>query len=227
MLKHINTIKDMHELVWQFRSMAELNAVWKTPEPHQCLKFACTECGELMDVELREEDFARNSEKQGDFLGELADVGIMLCSALGPQFPENYIYSTFRKQEPFTVSDLMFRVSWSNSIMNEHRGESAANAGAVESLMLVCDLFEQQQGADPIHYVRVKLERTYRKFVRARDEMVNAAVTLEVDAPSLIDWGTLQDEYSGSLINVLHDVGIWDAIDTDESAWRIIKASAK
>jgi hypothetical protein len=220
MLKHINTIKDMHELVWQFRSMPELNAVWKTPEPHQCLKFACTECGELMDVGLREEDFARNSEKQGDFLGELADVGIMLCSAL-PVLPSSIYDVAAPSLRDYAVDGLFFSVGFAN-----HTG-SGTSGFVLQALDIVCDLFEQHQGADPIHYVRVKLERTYRKFVRAKDETVNAVVTLEIDAPQLIDWGTLQDEYSGSLIDVLHDVGLWDAIDTSEDAWRIVKASAK
>lgn len=219
MLKHYQKIANMYYATWRFRQMPELSAVWKTPSPKKCRKFAATECGELMDIELREEDFARNSEKQVDYLGELADVGIMLCSAM-PMFPKIAATIPQAGDRYYCVDGLHYLVADANFTMGN------PSFSTLRALDVVCELFEQAE-SDPVHYVRAKLERTYRKFVKSPDEIIDAVVTLEIDALHLIDYETLQEDYGGSLMDVINDIGVWDAIDYSVDAYKVVKVSMK
>jgi NTP pyrophosphatase (non-canonical NTP hydrolase) len=76
----MTTIKQIHTAVWDFRR--KYSEWWATPEPDDCLRYAFTEAGELMDAWLRSQrpDDARNNAKERSIPKELADVAIMLVS---------------------------------------------------------------------------------------------------------------------------------------------------
>ncbi len=68
----------------------ELESVWPTPPPLDCLKFAVTEAAEVIDAELRNNPmYARNNVKELDPLDEVADCLMMLVSANKQQ---GYLY---------------------------------------------------------------------------------------------------------------------------------------
>ena len=79
----IDTLRACHAIVWQYR--AELEHVWPTPGTQDALLFALTELGEAVDAELRNNaDYARNRDKDLDALSEMADMAMMLLTAMGP-----------------------------------------------------------------------------------------------------------------------------------------------
>jgi NTP pyrophosphatase (non-canonical NTP hydrolase) len=86
----MTTISEIHDLVWSFRR--ENSDWWLTPSPDDCLRYAFTEAGELMDAWLRSKrpDDARNNDRQRDVAKELADVAIMLVSAMPELKPVSY-----------------------------------------------------------------------------------------------------------------------------------------
>lgn len=75
-------LKDLHKLVWNFRSLAA--EYWPTPNPDDALDYAFTEVGEAFDARLREKrpNDKRNRDKDHDRLDEWADCAIMLITAL-------------------------------------------------------------------------------------------------------------------------------------------------
>ena len=80
-------IQDIHTAAWDFRR--KYSQWWATPDPDDCLRYAFTEAGELMDAWLRSKrpDDARNNDRQRDVAKELADIAIMLVSAM-PELSE-------------------------------------------------------------------------------------------------------------------------------------------
>lgn len=78
-----DTLKECHALVWKYRT--ELEPYWKTPTVEDALLFAGTELGEAIDAHLRSNaDYARNRDKDLSILDELADMCLMLLTAMGP-----------------------------------------------------------------------------------------------------------------------------------------------
>lgn len=81
----MTTLVEAAELVWRFRE--QWQAVWKTPSAQESLRYAYHEMGEAVSDLLREtrDDF-RNRDRQPQVAVELADVAIMLITALGPEY---------------------------------------------------------------------------------------------------------------------------------------------
>jgi NTP pyrophosphatase (non-canonical NTP hydrolase) len=75
-------IQDIHTAAWDFRR--KYSQWWATPDPDDCLRYAFTEAGELMDAWLwsQRPGDARNNAKERSVPKELADVAIMLVSAM-------------------------------------------------------------------------------------------------------------------------------------------------
>jgi NTP pyrophosphatase (non-canonical NTP hydrolase) len=86
----IGTISDMHAMVWDLRS--RISDKWATPERQDCLRYAFTEAGEAMDAYLRETRAgdSRNTFRQPNVYEELADCVMMLLTALGPEYDEDW-----------------------------------------------------------------------------------------------------------------------------------------
>jgi len=168
MIEHIDTIKQMHSTTWHWRQKPELAAVWPTPSPKNSLLFAMTESnGELIEaVYLRNGEFARNHEKNPDMLEELGDTGMMLCTAIGPDFPK-IAGADLGPFEP-TIDFLCFRVAQANWLTNDDEPLMGDQVGVAifQALAIVCHLFAEHD-ADPVAYVEAKLQRTYDKFVTA------------------------------------------------------------
>lgn len=82
----MNTIEQIHSIVWAFRKAND--SWWLTPTPDDCIRYAFTEAGELMEAYLRAKrpGDARNNVKLVEIDHELADVVIMLVSAV-PNIP--------------------------------------------------------------------------------------------------------------------------------------------
>lgn len=77
-------VRSAYETVWAFR---DVNAeYWKTPNAQDSMRYAFCEAGEALDARLRAErkDDARNTERDASEADELADVIIMLLTAIGP-----------------------------------------------------------------------------------------------------------------------------------------------
>jgi hypothetical protein len=72
----------IYDLVWAFRAYMDKETDWKTPPVNDSLAFALTEIGEAVDAELRTRPYARNSERDVTVVQELADVVLMLVTAL-------------------------------------------------------------------------------------------------------------------------------------------------
>jgi len=86
-------IKKLHEMVWELR--AEINATWASPTQADCLRYSVTEAGEALDAWLRlhRQGDARNHFKPAvasRVLAELADCAMMLLSAVGPEWGDDW-----------------------------------------------------------------------------------------------------------------------------------------
>lgn len=73
-------IMEMYSLLWDVRAVME-GTKWSTPTLQDSCLFLCTEIAEAIDAKLRESDYARNNDKDIDFVGECADVLIMAFTA--------------------------------------------------------------------------------------------------------------------------------------------------
>lgn len=79
------TLRECHQIVWQYR--AELKDVWPTPTTEDALLFALTELGEAVDAHLRSKpQYVRNRDKDLSVLDELADCAMMLITAWGRDY---------------------------------------------------------------------------------------------------------------------------------------------
>lgn len=108
------TLQACHALVWQHR--AELGDRWPTPEPDDALAFAVTEVGEAVDAQLRLNPlYKRNSDREMDMYDELADVAMMLLTALGREW-EPYEY--FKGYPPSCLSEVATAVAtaWNDAL---------------------------------------------------------------------------------------------------------------
>jgi NTP pyrophosphatase (non-canonical NTP hydrolase) len=148
----MSTILEIHTAVWDFRR--QYNAWWATPNPDDCLRYAFTEAGELMDAYLRSQrpDDARNNVKLVEIdhvKHELADVAIMLVSAM----PKLQKGSWAPLKHP-TLDDICFMVgcclddvveSWNNhSLMDAITySERYASTHHIDLLAQVRDNLEQ------------------------------------------------------------------------------------
>ena len=79
-----NELERCYEIVWKFRSV--VSEWWPTPDKLSATRYACTEGGEVMEAFLRKmrPGDSRNNERNIDMLDEMADLAIMLITALGP-----------------------------------------------------------------------------------------------------------------------------------------------
>jgi len=89
----MNDLRKLHYIVWDLRE--EIHATWPTPESGTCLRYAFTEAGEAMDAWLRVErpGDVRNHlvvVTSGRVRAELADCAMMLLSALGPEWGNDW-----------------------------------------------------------------------------------------------------------------------------------------
>lgn len=88
MNRSVNPAREIHRIVWNFRH--ENQKHWPTPNPSDSLRFAFTEAGEALDAQLRLISiYKRNNSKTPDqqkVLDELADVAIMLATAVGLEY---------------------------------------------------------------------------------------------------------------------------------------------
>lgn len=77
---------DTHRAVWATR--ARIVDRWPTPDYVDSLRFAVSEVGEALDAQLRTDaTYRRNHERASSVQEELADVAIMLATALGEWLP--------------------------------------------------------------------------------------------------------------------------------------------
>jgi|GEM_PF-5839847 len=86
-------IRKLHEMVWELR--AEIHNTWASPTQTDCLRYAYTEAGEALDAYLRlhRQGDTRNHFKpavKSRVLAELADCAMMLLSALGPEWGDDW-----------------------------------------------------------------------------------------------------------------------------------------
>ena len=88
----------LHQMVWDFRwSMV---AYWPTPDTVDAARFAVTEMGEVLDAYLRlDGGYARNRERSPDVLDELADVAMMVLTAMGERCPLDEWAEQWRDEE--------------------------------------------------------------------------------------------------------------------------------
>lgn len=77
-----------HLTLWVFRDMHA--QYWPTPNPRDSMRYAFCEAGEALDARLRagRPGDARNTERDVSEADELADVVIMLLTAIGPVCPD-------------------------------------------------------------------------------------------------------------------------------------------
>ena len=76
------TLEEAFTMLWEYRY--RLEGQWHTPRQLDCLRFACTEAGEALDAQLRQDPtFHRNTDRDRDYAEEIADTAMMLCTALG------------------------------------------------------------------------------------------------------------------------------------------------
>lgn len=89
MTDYTESIRESHAIVWRYRD--ELQDVWPTPPRDDALRFAVTEVGEAMDAWLRlRGGYARNNDKTLSVEDELADCAMMLLTAVGPEWAEEW-----------------------------------------------------------------------------------------------------------------------------------------
>ena len=81
-------VKETHKMVWDFRE--KWKQEWPTPSRTDSALFAITELAEAIDAQLRlEKKYNRNSAKIIGVDEELADLALMLCTVIGPQWPSH------------------------------------------------------------------------------------------------------------------------------------------
>jgi hypothetical protein len=83
-------LKRAHTLLWDFR--VQVQDKWPTPTKDDCLWFAITEYGEAVDAMMRaNKGYGRNREKVRDYNDELADVAMMMLSAVHPVYRDELV----------------------------------------------------------------------------------------------------------------------------------------
>lgn len=99
-------IRDAHALVWDVRG--RIGHLWLTPPPEDALLFALTELGEAADAYLRSKpEYNRNNARQPDLDAELADVALMLLTALPGEW-----YDTNPQVSNTTLTQTLASVAW-------------------------------------------------------------------------------------------------------------------
>ena len=157
----MTTIKQIHTAVWDFRR--KYSEWWATPEPDDCLRYAFTEAGELMDAYLRSQrpGDARNNAKDHSVEKELADVAIMLMSAWEYH---HFSLDTFDYSYGRTVSvdDVAY---YTVRMMNTAVSCNAIKENSFILALTIVNKYSEQNHIDLLAQVIANLEEIKRKHV--------------------------------------------------------------
>lgn len=154
----------VHGLVWNFREAYE--EYWATPTPQDCMSYAFCEVGEAIDARLRvtRPQDSRNTDRDPTEAEELADVLIMLVSALGPDWsdwehPEHELH----RLAHYTIENAAF---WAGLLLIRSRNDSP-----VSDLIFFGETWQRGVSlmvVDVAYYCRMALGRDVVKDVMAR-----------------------------------------------------------
>jgi len=164
----------IHRLVWNFRH--EHSAHWPTPSVKDALRFAYTEAGEMLDAQIRlNPTYKRNSFETPNpekVLNELADVAIMLVTAVGQEY--NVIAGVSAID-----ADLDVIARWVSKVWDTQSRPSGKDQWRSDACFLV-NAISRYPDVNLIDRVQARLDRIKAKHVPAQDMIqdVGAEVAL-------------------------------------------------
>lgn len=157
-----------YDIIWAFRD--NYSAYWKTPNQMDCVKYAFSECGELMDATLRlyRKDDARNNTKVIDIGAELADIVIMLISSNDKEYRDIPDVDIGRLDDSSKIVEVCYNVSNYLAVINSNKTKLANSVSAILWSFIAfksCVDYSKELKIDLVNQIKINLERIKEKHV--------------------------------------------------------------